>query len=130
MTAADGLLNDVMISVAGGKTFNDLILNPSNGPHHDSGTTTVTATMSDASTFIFTYSGSLSNGDNFLTITTSGGELLSSVTIDSTGGFPTLKQVRISGITGAVFVPEPGGWALIGGGLLLLPLLRRRSKQA
>ena len=53
----------------------------------------------------FTYGRT--QGDNFLTITTSGGEMISSVTTDSASGFQDLKQPRISGISGVKIVPEP-----------------------
>jgi hypothetical protein len=122
VTAMDGLVNDMTISVPGAD-FGDLILNPFK-PAVD-GDLTVTVTMSDASVFTFGPYGS-TNGNNFLTITTSGGELISSVTLDSTGGFQDLRQPRLSGIT-SPSVPEPSGLLLLGSGALgLMGVLRRK----
>jgi PEP-CTERM motif len=128
VTAEDGLLNDISIGLAGGVGVLDLILDPSAATQTSSGKTTVTAHMNDGSTNTFTYAGDLGNGQNYLTVTTSGGELITSVTIDSDLGFDTLRQVRISGINGSV--PEPGSMALIGGGLLLLAPSIRRWRRA
>jgi hypothetical protein len=88
----------------------------------------VTVVTNDGS-FPFDYT--LSNGENFLTITTSGGETINSTTLDYALGFSALQQVRISGIAGGVVVPEPGMLALatslgLAGSLLLPRRLRRR----
>jgi hypothetical protein len=126
VTAEDGLINDISIGLGDGAGFLDLILDPSAANKTKSGTTTVTAHLKGGGSKIYQYPGDLSNGSNFLTITTSGGDLISSVTIDSTGGIETLG-VRISGITASV--PEPASMALIGGGLLVVaPLIRRKRR--
>jgi len=125
VTAADGLINNLSIDLANGAGFLDLILNPSAATKTKSGTTTVTAHLKSGGVETFQYPGNLKNGQNFLTITTSGSDVISSVTINSTVGFESLRQVRISGITGSV--PEPASMALIGVGLLFLaPFSRRR----
>lgn len=121
--AADGLINDITTTLPGGQTFLDYIINPFKPAA--AGDLVVTATMSDGSTFTFTYGSTA--GNNFLTITTSGGEMISSVTIDSASGFEDLKQPRISGISGVTIVPEPSSLLLFGSGVLgLLQVLRRR----
>jgi hypothetical protein len=134
VTAADGLINDVSIGLEDGAGFLDLIFNPSPGNKTPSGTTTVTVHLKGGGVDTYQYPGNLKNGRNFLTITTSGGDLISSVTIDSAKGFKTLKQVRISGITASdpkpASVPEPASMALIGGGLLVLAPLARRTGRA
>ena len=82
VTAVDGLVNDITITVPG-HTFNDFILNPFDPPANND--LLITVTMSDSSVFTFGPYGS-THGNNFLTITTTRGELISSVTIDSPGG--------------------------------------------
>lgn len=121
--AVDGLINDITMSVPG-HTFLDAIINPFKPAATDG--LTVTVTMSDSSTFTFTYGDT--HGENFLTITTSGGELISSVTIDSASGFQDLKQPRISGISGVTIVPEPSSMLLLGSGLLGLAGVLRRKR--
>jgi len=107
--ALDGLLNNITISVPNG-TFHDIILNPFFG----SGTANVTVVTANNQTFTFSYS--LSNGQNFLTIVADPGTAISSFTINAPGGFTDLRQPRISGA--ASNVPEPATLLLFGMGLL------------
>jgi len=123
VTAADGLINDITMSVPG-HTFLDAIINPFE-PAQDNDLV-ITVTMSDGSTFTFgPYGGT--HGNNFLTITTINGELISSVTIDSASGFDDLRQPRISGISGITLVPEPSSLVLLGSGFLGLAFTLRRK---
>jgi hypothetical protein len=130
LTAQDGLLNNITISVPNG-SFTDLIFNPlcPTPSPEGCGSATVTAVTNDG-TFTFTYPGGLGNGNNFLTILAINGETLSSVTIDA-AGFEDLRQVRISGATtGGNPVPEPSTVILLGSGLLGLVLWGRKKVQA
>lgn len=104
VAASDGAINDISISIPG-TTFADLIVNP----EHGSGTADVTVVATDG-TFSFSYS--IGNGNNFLTITTTGGETITSATIDDSSGFRDLKQPRISGIAGVSTVPEPSAFIM------------------
>lgn len=121
ITSMDGLVNDITATIPG-STFVDFILNPFNPAANSD--LTVTATMSDGSVFTFGPYGSI-NGNNFLTITTNGGELISKVTIDSPGGFEDLPQPLISGPT-VVSTPEPSSVALMLSGVGLVFAMRKR----
>ena len=119
--AADGEVNDITMTVPG-NTFQDLIINPFKPVNNQDLLVTV---MTNTGPFAFTYGDT--HGDNFLTITTSGGEVIASVTIDSTGGFQDLKQPRISGISGVTVIPEPSSMLLLGGAILGVGFVIRRK---
>jgi len=87
--AMDGLINNITVTVPG-HTFLDLIINPFKPASANDLMITV---ATNTGPFTFTYGST--NGNNFLTITTTGGETISSVTIDSASGFQDLKQPRI-----------------------------------
>lgn len=120
--AQDGVLNNISISVPNG-TFHDIILNPFFG----SGTADVTVVT--ANNEVFTFSYSLSNGQNFLTIIADPGTSIFSVTIDAAGGFTDLRQPRISGAAGADTVPEPASMVLLGSGLLGIATAFRKFRR-
>lgn len=151
--STDGAVNNITISIANG-SYTDLILNPFKGNAIDEGPATVTVVANDG-TFTFNYpSPGLNNGNNFLTITTSGGETILSTTIDSTNGFNDLRQPRISGAAlngtttggnttggnttggnttgGQEVVPEPTSlllWAALGLGLAGYGIRRQRRTE-
>jgi PEP-CTERM motif len=115
--AQDALLNNITISVPNG-TFHDIILNPFFG----SGTATVSVLTANNQTFTFSYT--LTNGNNFLTIVAGPGTLITSVTVNAPGGFTDLRQPRISGAS----VPEPTTLLLFGFGLLGTAGVLRRKR--
>src|ERR1041384_3294337 len=119
--ALDGLVNNITLSLPNG-TFNDVILNPFFG----SGTADVTVVTANNQTFTFSYS--LSNGENFLTIVAEPGTSIFSVTINAPGGFTDLRQPRISGAEGNV--PEPATMLLFGSGLLSLGAAFRKFRRS
>jgi len=110
-------LTNVAITAPGG-SYRDLIFNPTiTGTVGAPGPATVTVVANDG-TFAFDYPGAgLGPGNNFLTITATGGEQILSTTITSPGGFSTLEEVRVSGIVG---VPEPSSVVLMGLGVMSL----------
>lgn len=118
--ALDGLVNNITISIPNG-TFQDIILNPFFG----SGTADVTVVTANNQTFTFSYT--LGNGENFLTIVADPGTQIFSVTISAPGGFTDLRQPRISGAQGSV--PEPATMFLFGSGLLGVGAAMRRFRR-
>lgn len=119
--AAAGLVTDITFMVPG-HTFLDAIINPFKpGANGD----LIVMVVTNTGTFMHTY-GDV-HGENFLTITTTGGEVIDSVTIDSASGFQDLKQTRISGISGIVVIPEPSSLLLLGIGLAGLAGIVRRK---
>jgi len=121
VTAADGLINDITVTVPG-FLFQDFILNPFNPVLNND--LKVFVTMSDGTVFNFGPYGSI-NGNNFLTITTSGGELIQSVTVDSIFGFDDLRLPRVSGLAP---VPEPSSLLLLVSSVLGVAQVLRRER--
>jgi len=118
--AADGLINDITITVPG-HTFLDAIINPFKPA---SASDLLVTVVTNTGTFTFTYGDT--HGNNFLTITTINGEVIDSVTINSTSGFQDLRQPRLSGISDVTLMPEPSSMLLLGSGLLGVAILVRR----
>ena len=119
-------LGDVSFSLANAGTFAAAVFNMFIGGTIGTagGTATISALTNDG---LFTFQTTLGNGQNFLTVTTTGGEVISSIGISSPIAFTDLRQIRIAGITGVGGVPDSGATLpLLGATVLGLAFLRRK----
>jgi hypothetical protein len=118
-----------------GHGFTDYIFNPAvTGPNANGGPSTVSVVANDGT---FTDPFTLGNGNNFLTITTAGGEFPTSVTITPAAGsnYAQYQQPRVSGVCtlgtvgcGPPSIPEPGTLALLVSGLVSFGIIWRRKR--
>jgi hypothetical protein len=126
-------LTNLTIALDSG-TYGDLIINPFIGSCRTCTSGTATITVSAIDNFgntetPATFAYDIANGNNFLTIVASGGERITSTSIDAPGGFHDLRQPRISGLSTATTVPEPGTYMLLVSSLALMAVGRlRRSR--
>jgi len=128
-TSQVGLTN-IAISVPNG-FYNDLIFNPDITGTIGTPGGTLSVFVTDNLGVVSTFSYVLSNGENFLTITTANGEQIASTVLsyDLAAGFTDLRQVRISGVA----IPEPATVTMMATGLGMIAvcgLLRLRRKQS
>ena len=119
-------LTDISSITSATGPFGDLIFNMFIGGTIGTSGGTATISVLDNLGFTSTFSETLGNGQNFLTVVASAGESIDSVAISYSVGFTDLRQVRISGVT-APTVPDSGATlSLLGASLIGLAFLRRK----
>jgi len=119
-------LSDISSITSATGPFGDLIFNMFIGGTIGTSGGTATISVLDNLGGTSTFSETLGNGQNFLTVVASAGESIDSVAISYPVGFTDLRQVRISGIT-APTVPDSGATlSLLGASLIGLAFLRRK----
>ena len=119
-------LSDISSITSATGPFGDLIFNMFIGGTIGTSGGTATISVLDNLGFTSTFSETLGNGQNFLTVVASAGESIDSVAISYSVGFTDLRQVRISGVT-APTVPDSGATlSLLGASLIGLAFLRRK----
>lgn len=110
-----------LVITPSGYTFGDFIMNMLNG----AGTATITASTVASGDFSFTMD--IGNGENYLTVLATGGDQMTSLTINA-DGFQQFKQPRISGVTAnPKGLPEPLSLGLMLIGLGGIAAVRRRQ---
>lgn len=134
--ANTGALTNLTISLSNGFGFQTLIFNPFVG-----GTTGSTGTGSisvqafepgQVNPQTFTFSNiALGNGNNFLSLSASGGEAILSAAFSATPGVTDIRQVRLSGAAPVqgeppAGVPEPATYACLASGLIAFGAFRRK----
>ena len=132
LTAADGDINNLSISVPN-KTFADFIFDAEMGQLSKSGSLTLTAyalTSNNIMQIVTLGTFSLGTGSNFFTIVANNQWMITQIIINSSNGisglgFQTLKQPRISVISGTI--PEPASLPLLGAGLFSFFCLLKRT---
>jgi hypothetical protein len=128
LSAADGVLSTLFISLLGGATFTTAAFNLETltGRQSEANSPLITFNYSDGSA---AQSFALTNGQNQFGLTD--GQGITGFTITSEGapalGFANLKQLKFGGLVASP-VPEPGTWAmmLVGFGGIGVAMRRRR----
>ena len=137
--AATGGLAGLAISLSGGYAYQQIIFNAHIGGttgNPGSGTISVVSAEPGGApnqTFTFPLSGGFGNGENFFTLTASGGEAILSTSFSAPNTVTDVRQVRLTGFTqpgqsdipGGV--PEPASMVLLSSALVGIGLLRKRK---
>lgn len=130
--ASSGVFNNLTISLTGGGSFTNLIFALSLAGSGASCTSCITFSgnaLEPNGTAMTAPGGTfnLGPGMNFFTVTTAGGEKLTSFSLSATApGLQAMTDARIGGVSAASAVPEPASVGLLAGGGVLLLLLKKR----
>ncbi len=121
--AEDGNLDSLTVQAENG-TFTSLIFNPVFSGVAGTATVTVTPTVGAIQQYVL----SVSNGSNFLTITTDGGTRIQSVSVFSGVQLDRFQQFRVGGVD-ATLNPEPATYTMVGAAFAGLALFSRFRKR-
>ena len=123
-----GLINNLTWELLGGAAFTISEFNLIDLGNADFDVTISSLLNGVVTTTSITYNAT-NNGNNRFGVLAGAGEVITGVTINSTAGFGSFKQLRIDLASPTTAVPEPATWAMMLLGFCGLGMAVRRSRK-